>query len=231
MKSISLLLSALVFSLAGLAQSNSFMGAFISTPVGKFASTDLEDGGGFAESGWGLVFASDLRGKSWPEYFSLYSHSTYQWNSMDNAALSTAYTNYLGQRTTVTQSRYSPVISTLGPKFDLKMANNLKFGLTGGIGVMFNNTKAFTIKVYDDQNVEVLKELVNFDNLPAFTYRLGADINYALIPDVLSLSLFADYTAGTQKVDIEFTTADPTTAHEKLQFFNAGLMLVLISNR
>jgi hypothetical protein len=214
-----------------LAQNNSFMGAFISTPVGKFASTDLEDGGGFAESGWGIVFASDLKGKSWPEYFSLYSHSTYQWNSMDNAALSKAYTSYLGQRTTVTQSRYSPVITTLGPKFDIGLAKNLNFGLTGGLGVMFNNTKAFTIKVYDDQNVEVLKEVVNFDNLPAFTYRLGADINYTLLPDVLSLSLFADYTAGTQKVDIEFTNADPTSAHEKLQFFNAGIMLVLISKR
>lgn len=51
------------------------LGAMYSIPVGKFSSTNLEDGG-FAKAVWGLYFDSKSTFKSG---ISFLSHSTFSW--------------------------------------------------------------------------------------------------------------------------------------------------------
>jgi hypothetical protein len=206
-----------------MAQESSF-GAFIASPVGDFKSTSLEDGG-FAKQGWGIVF--DSRSKL-TKSFSLYFHSTYQWNEMDTDVLEAKFTEYLGYRTTVSDSKYSPLLTTIGPAYDYKVSEKFRIGLNGTIGIMFNNTKAFTIKVYDENNNLLANELVNFDGNVAFAYTFGTEFVYDLIPQKLGISLYADYTSATQKSEISSPNLDAYDSFQKLQYFDMGIKLVMV---
>jgi hypothetical protein len=208
-----------------IAQEISSFGAFVATPVGDFKSTDLENGG-FAEQGWGLVFDSELSIQGLPENLSIYFHSTYQWNKMNTAAIATAFTDFLGYRTTVSNSEYRPILTTVGPSYNFLLSEKLKLGVNGTIGIMFMNTKAFTVRVYDDSDMLLTTEVVNFDNRIAFAYTLGTNLKYDFVKDVFGIALFADYTAANQKTDLTFSIGDDATAFQRLQYFNFGLQLI-----
>jgi len=208
------------------AQSESSFGLFLAFPVGKFKSTDLEDGG-FAKTGWGIVFDSKSHYKFLPENLSLYFHSSYQWTKIDTEKLSEEYSESLGLTTEISDSKYSPIVTTVGPAYNIPLNDKITFGLTASIGVIFNNTKAFTIQIYDSNDALLAKEVVNFDNAIAFAYTFGAEIKFQLVPDVLAFALFADYCGASQKVDVDFTTADPIDSFQKLQYLNSGFKLVL----
>jgi len=87
-----------------MAQSENSFGTFLAAPVGQFGSTDLGDGG-FAKTGWGLVFDSRTRTEWLPANSSIFIHSTYQFNKMDSEALSKAYSDALGNRVVVSDSK------------------------------------------------------------------------------------------------------------------------------
>lgn len=208
-----------------MAQNGTTLGGFAAIPVGKTASTSLDDEGGFVKVGWGLVFDSKLRAKSWPVFFSLNFHSTYQWNRLDNNAIAKAFTEKLGMRTEVGESRHSPIVMTIGPKLDLPVSDILSVGVTGGIGIMFNNTKSFRIQVFDSQNNTVFSDVLKFDNNPAFTYVLGVDLRFRLVEDLLDLQLYADFNAANQNLEYEFGSTEPYKSVEELRFLNTGLKL------
>lgn len=209
------------------AQKNtSILGAFVSMPIGDFGSTDLANGS-YAQTGWGIAFDSRFLIKTWPENFYLLFHSSYQWNNVDNAAIAQDYTEILGNKTTVSESRYSPIITSIGPKYDIPLTNKLALGLHAGAGIMFTNTKSMTIKVYDINDALLLSENINFDNDPAFTYRFAVDLTLQLVPDILDLSLFADYTGAQQNAELSSKNLDPISSSHNLQYLNTGLLLVL----
>jgi hypothetical protein len=213
-----------------LAQETSSLGVFIASPVGDFGSTSI-DKGGFAQSGWGIVLDSRNKLKFLPERWSLYLHSTYQWNTLNTQAVADKFTAKLGLRTTVSNSKYNPLLTTIGPAYDIPVSEKVSIGLRGSIGVMFNSTKAMTIKVYDAANTIIANELVNFDNNPAFAYTLGGEIRFVLVKDAISLALYADYTSANQTTDVTFTTADPSSSFEKLQYINTGFKFVFFKKR
>lgn len=204
-------------------------GAFASIPVGKFGSTDLENGGGFVQTGWGIVFDSKIRRDSWKEFFSLNFHSSFQWNQIDNQAVAEAYTEYLGARTEVGESRHAPIVTTLGPKFDFPVSEGITLGVTGGVGVMFNNTKSFRLQIFDTQNNTVFNEVVKFDNNPAFTYTLGLDLTFMVIDDLLDIALYADFNAANQSLEFEFGNIEPVKSVEEMRYLNTGIKLTLYS--
>lgn len=214
------------YSFQSFGQSESSFGAFLASPVGKFKSTDIEEGG-FAKSGWGIVFDSKRELPFLPEGWSMYSHSTYQWNKMDTERISEEFTKILGANTVVSESRYSPILTTLGPAYDYIINDQLTFGINAGIGIMFNNTKAFTVKVFDENDNEIVSELVNFDNHVAFAYMGGAELNYEVYPDLITITLFLNYTGASQKTDLSFTTADPVDSFQQLQYLNTGFRIAL----
>lgn len=214
----------LLISFSSYAQNETSLGAFIASPVGSFKSTSIDDGG-FAKSGWGLVFDSKTQlGEYEGLYF--YSHSTYQWNDMNTDQMAIKFTEYFGKKTTVSSSKYSPFLTTIGPAFDLKLGGMFKLGINTGVGIIFNSTKAFTVKVYDNNNAVIANELVNFDNNIAFAYNFGLELKMDVIPDVFSFALYSDYTGANQKTELTFTSADPVKSFQKLQYFNSGIRLV-----
>lgn len=202
-------------------------GAFASIPVGKFGSTDLENGGGFVKTGWGIVFDSKIRMDSWKEFFSLNLHSTYQWNQIDNQAVAKAYTEELGYRTEVGESRHSPIVMTLGPKFDFMLSQGLTLGVTGGVGIMFNNTKSFRLQVFDTQNNSIFNDVVQFDNNPGFTYSLGLDLTFEIVENLLDIALYADFNAANQTIAFEFGSIEPVKSVEEMRYLNTGIKLTL----
>jgi len=211
----------------GLTQEKTIIAGFASFPVGDFGSTDL-DKGGFAETGWGIALDSRMSGKKWPQGLEAYFHSTYQWNKMNTEAVARAYTEYFNYKTTVSESRYSPIIATLGPSYYYAMNDKIEIGIYSGAGVLFNNTKAFTVKIYDDMGVNILNEVVNFDNRPAFAYMFGIDIDFEILEDMLKIGIFADYSSAKQKTELSFSTAEPADTFQKLQYLNAGIKFIFI---
>ena len=203
------------------------LGGFASIPVGKFGSTDLNDGGGFVKTGWGFVFDSKLRSKNWKDFFSLNFHSSYQWNQIDNEAVAKAYTEELGFRTEVGESRHAPIVTTIGPMFDFALSDGIILSATGGVGIMFNNTKSFSIQVFDDQNNTLYSDVVKFDNNPAFTYVLGLDLTFKVIDDLLDIALYADFNAANQSLEFEFKNIAPVKSVEEMRYLNTGIKLTL----
>ncbi len=211
------------------AQEETSIGFFMASPVGSFKSTDLHNGG-FAKSGWGLVF--DSRGKLFSlKNWSYYSHSTYQWNDMDTQALSGAFTQQLGNRTEISDSKYSPFLTTIGPAYQFDISEKAKLSLMGSIGILLNNTKAFTVKVYDSNNNIIANELVNFSNDATFAYSFGMEFKVELIKDVVALALYSDYTSANQQTELTFTSAAPVSSFEELRYFNTGIKIVGMKKR
>lgn len=217
-------------SMTSFAQEESSFGAFIASPTGDFKSTSLTNGG-FAKSGWGLVFDSKNKIGFLPQGWSYYFHSTYQWNEMDTQAVGQKFTEVLGYRTTVSDSKYSPLLTTIGPVYDFSLGEKVKLGVKGGIGVIFSNTKAFTVTIYDANNNVLANELVNFDNNVAFAYNLGIDLNFQIVKDVVGITLFSDYTSANQSTELTFTKGDPQDSFQKLQYLNTGFKLVLMKKK
>lgn len=207
------------------AQEENSFGAFIASPVGKFKSTDL-DGGGFAKQGWGIVFDTKNNIKGLPKGLSAYFHSTFQWNEMDTETLAEKFTAGLGYRTEISDSKYSPILTTVGPAYEFSLGEKIKFGVNGTAGIIFNNTKAFTIKVYDSNNTLIVNELVNFDDKVAFAFSFGAELKFVLVPDIVGLSLYTDYTSANQSTDISSQNIQENDSFQKLQYLNIGAKLV-----
>ena len=205
------------------AQSESSLGAFLAFPVGDFKSTDLENGG-FAEQGWGIVFDSKTPINT---RWALNSHSTYQWNNMNTEKIGEALTNEIGFDTEISESRYSPLVTTLGLIYSLPIGEKVKISPSGNAGVMFNNTKAFTIKIYDVSNNLLANEVVNFDNRVAFAYNFGVDLRFELIENLLALSLYGDYTGAKQKTEISIPSISSFDSFQKLQYMNFGVKLAV----
>jgi hypothetical protein len=220
-----LLLAVIVIAIPAFSQEENSFGAFIASPVGNFKSTDL-DGGGFAKPGWGIVFDTKNSIKGLPKGWSVYFHSTYQWNELDTETLAQKFTEGLGNRTEISNSRYSPLLTTVGPAYEFSLSEKVKFGVNGTVGIIFNNTKAFTIKVYDANNTLIVNELINFDNKVAFAYSFGAELKFVLVPDLIGLSLYSDYTSANQTTDISSQNIQDNNSFQQLQYFNTGIKLV-----
>ncbi|OYU94778.1 MAG: hypothetical protein CFE21_13895 [Bacteroidetes bacterium B1(2017)] len=219
---------ALFLSLASqniFAQNQTSVGAFMAMPVGKFKSTDLKEGG-FAKNGWGIVLDTKSPLKNFPKGLSFYSHSTFQWNAMDTKTMEEKFTKELGYRTEISDSKYSPILTTVGPSYDFPVSDKVSFGVNGTAGIIFNNTKAFSVTVYDNNNVVLVKELFNFDGNIAFAYSFGAQVKFVVIPDVFAISLYGDYTGAKQKTDIS-SQSSSTEAFQSLNYLNFGVKLVM----
>jgi hypothetical protein len=207
------------------AQRHIELGAFVAIPVGNFGSTEFPEGA-FAKTGWGIAVSSRIPTPNVYERFSIYLHGSWQNNRINHQAVGQAFTERLGFDTEVSESRYSPVTATIGPSHHL-IKGRVDLFLNAGIGVLFNNTRAFSVKVYDMNGSLWINEVVSFVNNPAWAYLLGFDLSTDIISDRLRISLFADYIAANQEVDIYLSTETNAGAFEELRFLNAGLKLAL----
>ena len=201
------------------------LGAFASLPVGAFAATELQKGG-FAEPGWGIALSSRVRTPNVYDRFWVYIHGSWQSNQMNTSALADAFTESIGFKTEVSSSKYAPIVACIGPSHQL-IRGKVNLFLNAGIGVLFNNTRAFSVTVYDKNGGIWINEVVSFVNNPAWAYQLGADLSFELIPERLEVSIFGQYTTANQRVDIYLSTNDNAGAFEELRFINTGIKLTL----
>jgi len=155
------------------------------------------------------------------------SHSTYSWNNMDTETMAQDFTEDLGLETRISDSRYSPLLTTIGPDFRIDASNKISINLYAWGGIVFTDTRAFTITVFDDMGDEVLKEVVNFDNNVAFGYNFGLDLQFNLIEDFVFLSLYTDYTGMNQKSTVSFD-AENFEGLTKMRFLNYGFKITVI---
>lgn len=221
----SLLLLFVILSASLTAQRYTEIGSFVSIPTGDFAARNL-DGGSFAEVGWGLNISSRIEVPNVYRRFGIYLQGSWQRNRMNTAALSEEFTRAIGYRTLVSESRYMPVTALIGPSHQL-FSGRIQVFLNAGIGVIFNNTRALTLTILDDNGNVDYEEVVSFVNNPAFVYMLGFDLSTEVIPDRLKVSLFAQYSTARQEVDIYLSTNQNAGAFEQIGFINTGFKFTL----
>lgn len=208
------------------AQGSIEVGSFLSFPVGKTASKSLTEDGGFTNRGWGMVV--DFR-KTWsklPDGLGFLIHASWQWNELDRVAIQEAYSDYLGITTTLSESRHSPVVATIGPYYELS-TGDLRISVEGGVGMVINNTTASAFRVFNNSGNEVFSDFINFYHSPAFTYLAGAQVSYRLVVDRLWLSIFGNFNASRPKTELSLAFLPGADSFTTLHFLNTGFKIVL----
>lgn len=219
----------LVASMASYAQlKESHMGAFYSQPLGAFASTDYADDGGYAEAGWGVVFDSWTLVEGWNDWGYMF-HSTYQWNDINTEQLASDYTEALGVTVKSSESRYSPLLTTIGPAYEIGLGDKWALGLGATAGVLFNNTRDITLDTYDAQGAHLNALHVTFDNNVAFAYHAQVNLKFTLVQDLMKLSLFGEYTGATQSTELR-VNGRGTDSSQRIDYLNFGLKLVVVTD-
>lgn len=207
------------------AQSVIETGVFLATPVGKMASSDLQGSGGFTQVGYGGSINIKQPLEFLPEGFGYFAHVSYQWNELDRSGMESAFSEVLESPVKISESRHSPVVTAIGPCYNIGW-NKLTLSLESAIGIMFNNTNAIAIEIFDNGTGDLLgKEVFSFFNLPSFTYLFGASLSYEIVADKMALTVFANYNASNQKTELTFTSATPIDSNINMQFLNSGLRL------
>lgn len=210
------------------AQEQYIVGVFRANPIGKFASTNLEDGG-FAKTGFGILLENKARDSSWPEGLFFGTHFTYQSNELDRNSVEAAFNQELGGsfNTEVTGGNYNPFTITLGPFYDLALTEHVRLGLKSGIGFMITNIDPMLIVVRDDNRTALFSEVLRTEGIPTFTFLLGIDIGYSF-NDAFGIRVFADYTQAKEEVKATFETDDISsefTSDFTLNAINTGIRI------
>ncbi|NVK29224.1 MAG: hypothetical protein HWE14_14320 [Flavobacteriia bacterium] len=201
-------------------------GAFVAQPVGAFGSTDYANDGGYAETGWGIIVDDMSRPEGWGNFGYLF-HSTYQWNTINTEQLAADYTEAIGSEFTATESRYSPLLTTIGPTYDLELASDLTLGFAAGAGILFNNTRDITLDQYDSFGNHVESYHIAFDNNVSFAYYGQINLRYTLLRDQVRIALFADYTGSSQSTEVRLN-GDAIDSKQDITYITYGLKLILI---
>lgn len=211
-------------------QRESHIGGYYALPVGQFASTSVEEDGGFAKPGWGLMFESRHNIKSVDKLGYLF-HASIQWNALNSEALAAAFSSILNVGVVASESVYSPIVLSIGPTYTLSLSDKWEVGLTAEAGIMLNNTRDVTLDLYDPSNGDYLDtHLFIFDNNAAFAYHSQIDLNYTLLPNVMKVGVFADYTGATQKTAIRIGTQSVNSTQD-INYVRYGIKLILISKQ
>lgn len=209
------------------AQSRYYIGAYRSFPLGEFGSTDISEGG-FAEGGWGFLLENKFKFSSWPEGLHVGLHFTYQENKFDEQSLGRAFSEALGEQyeVRVFAGSFRPMVVTLGPFYEWTLNEKVSIDFKSGAGIMVTGIDPVSLNVYDDQDELLLKEGVEFQSSPNFTFMLGASVGYQLSA-YWGLHLFADYAYARESIASSLVSGSSTSSHQRISFLNAGLSLSL----
>jgi|GEM_PF-7086460 hypothetical protein len=205
------------------AQKATSFGAMASIPVGKFASTDINDGG-YAKTGWGLYFDSKTIMKNG---ISFISHSTYSWVSLNQADLAKTFTAELGRKTTIDGGRHMPFLTTLGIGYEVHPTPAITIGVSAQGGLMYNSFKPFDINVYDNNNNLLFSDNLKFDSQFSFAYVFGAQVGFNVVKNLIDIQLTADYSAARFDAMLRGHTIPPIKTSQQIQLLNVGAGIVV----
>lgn len=208
--------------------SETHMGVFYSMPTGAFASTDYRVDGGYAEPGWGLIFDSWRNPENWGNLGFLI-HSTYQWNNINTNKLAMDYSDVLGLNVEASESRYAPILATIGPSYTIGVTDNFEVGIGVAAGVLFNNTKDISLDMYNNSGDLLESYHVGFDNNVAFAMYGQAYANYTLVPDLFKIGIFADYAGAKQNTSLK-VAGETSKSSQKISYMNFGVKFIIISS-
>ncbi len=201
------------------------LSALYTMPIGSFASKNL-DGGGFAMPGWGLAFDSKSQiGKG----FALVSYSTYSWNKLDANAMAAEFTKELNLTTQVDGGMHNPFFSTVGlfKRFDLN--DQLFFGVSGQLGLLYNTFDSFTMTVFNNDGSINYEDVVAYKSGFAFAYTFTGEVNYTIVKDLIALHFEVDYSAANVHTHLTSNHVQPIKADERFQFVQLNLGIVIFN--
>jgi len=209
------------------AQSKYNIGFYRSFPIGEFGATDIEEGG-FAEPGWGFLLEDKFTFSSWPEGLNVGFHFSYQENKADGQAIGQAFSEALeGQfDVRVSAGSFRPLVATLGPFYEWKLNQKFSIDFKSGAGIMFTGIDPINLNIYNDQNELILKERVEYQTKPDFSFMLGVNFGYQL-SDFWAVNLFADYAYSNESFNSSLVSGSSSSSDQKISFINTGLSLSL----
>jgi len=217
---------ALFVSTGMYAQSKYTLGTFASLPIGNYGSTSPDEGS-FAQPGWGFWWQDEARYKSWPDFFTIGLHLSYQQNAIDHQAMAQAFSTALNLRTEATEAKYRPLVVTLGPFFDIPIAEKFAIGIKTGIGFAITNIDSFQLSVYADPNETPAVFDLDFKSSPSFTFLLGVNGEFK-ITRAMGISAFIDYSSARSQVESFVGPTARVQSHFDLSFINSGLGFTVI---
>jgi len=202
------------------------LGMLGSWPVGNYASTSPQEGS-FARPGWGIMFENEAHFKSWPKFFSLGFHLSYQQNALDNQSMAQAFSRALNRTAIVSEGKYRPLLMTLGPFFDIPLSPKIDIGLKTGIGFALTNIDSFTLSVLDASGGSAHIYDLDFKSAPSFTFLLGLNAEYK-VTRIFNVTLFIDFSGARNQVESFVGTTARVQSQYDLQFVNTGLGVAVI---
>lgn len=217
---------ALLASTRLYAQSKYTLSTFASLPVGNYGSNAPDDGS-FAQPGWGFSFEDEGRFRSWPDFFTIGLHLSYQQNAIDHGAMAQAFSEALNMRTEATEAKYRPLVATVGPFFDIPITEKFAIGVKTGIGFAITNIDSFELSVYADPNQPPVVYSLDFSSSPSFTYLLGLNGEFK-ISRIFGISAFVDFSGARSQVESFVGPSARVQSHFDLSFINTGLGCTVI---
>jgi hypothetical protein len=180
-----------------------------------------------AQPGWGFSFEDEGRFKSWPDFFTIGLHLSYQQNAIDHQSMAQAFSTALNLRTEATEAKYRPLVVTMGPFFDIPITEKFALGIKTGIGFAITNIDSFQLSVYANPNETPAVFDLDFKSSPSFTFLLGVNGEFK-ITRVIGISVFIDYSGARSEVESFVGTTARVQSHFDLSFINSGLGFTVI---
>jgi len=209
------------------AQSTYDIGFYRSFPIGDYGATDLENGG-FAEPGWGFLLENKFTFPAWPEGLNIGFHFSYQENKTDEQSIGNAFSEALEGTfdVRVSAGSFRPLVATVGPFYEWKLNQKFSIDFKSGAGIMFSGIDPINLNIYNDQSELVLRERVEYQTKPDFSFMLGVNFGYQL-SDYWAVNLFADYAYANESFNSSLISGSGTSSEQKISFINTGLSLSL----
>lgn len=222
MRSLLVLLSIVVCSVTYSYAQEYSIGTFYSVPLGNYAADDINDGG-YASTGWGVTFETLQRKEAWPKGLEIGFTFSYQKNEIDGRALGQDYTELVssGQTVTVSKCSYSPLTATLGPAYRWFFTDKVSVLVKAGAGIMLTNIDPIGISVYDSNRTLLVREEVNLDVSPSFTYLAGINISYD-ISESIRLNGVINHSSAKEMI-----SSSGEDDYQKINYVNFGLSVAL----
>ena len=212
------------------AQSMYNIGFYRSFPVGDYGAQNIENGG-FAKGGWGFLLENKFTFPSWPQGLHVGFHFSYQENEIDEQAIGSAFSEALEGTfdVRVSAGSFRPLVATAGPFYEWQLNEKFSIDFKSGAGIMFTGIDPVNLNIYDNQGELILRESVEYQTKPDFSFMLGVNFGYQF-SEYWGVSLFADYAYSNESFKSSFINASGAESEQKISFINTGLSVSLKIN-
>ena len=216
------------------AQTSFTFGLLRGYPVGKYGSTNLQEGGSFAEPGWGIMIDAETSFRKFPDNLMVGVSFSYQNNPVEHNLLGESFSNYFneelntsGYSVTFTPFTFQPIALNFGASYSLifKEFMSLKFKL--GAGFMFSNINPTSVVFTDPNGDVVFEDVMVHASEPSFIYQVGVDFGF-LVGDYIRIGGFVNHSMSNEKFTSQLGNTDLLESNFFMTYINPGISLSFI---